>query len=303
VSHGALEPRYASLGDRALGQLVDGLIALGVFFLVGMLLSGRFGGGTAAGFELTGAPALILLGVLLLTMLAYFVVCEALFGTTLGKVVAEIQVTTADGRPIGMRASVVRNLLRLVDGVGGYLVAAFAVILTTHRVRLGDMAAGTVVTPRESGRAARAGALGVALLVMVGGVAGGFALRDSATTTARERDAAPLTATLARTVDAEHQPIEPATTFTPGASVISVAFRVTSAAPGSRLKAVWTAVDVGSAAPPNTELDESVLVVPGPVPGTFRLRRGPRPWPVGNYRVDLYLDDVLVVTLPYTVAP
>lgn len=301
MPHIALESKYASLGDRALGQLVDGLIAIGVFFLFGMFLSGRFGGMTAAGFELTGQPALILLGVLLVVMLAYFILCEALFGATLGKVVAEIQVTTREGQRIGMRASLVRNLLRLVDGIGGYLVGAFTVILTTRRVRFGDIAAGTIVIPRESGRAARAGALGAALVVAIGGIVGGFALRESPTLA--ESDGARLTATLARRVDADHRPIEPATTFSPESAVINVAFKVTNAPPGSRLKAVWTAVDVGAAAPPNTELDESLLVVPGPVPGTFRLSRGPRPWPVGDYRVDLYLDDELVVTLPYTVAP
>lgn len=298
-----VEPRSASLGDRALGQLVDGLIAVGVFFLFGMLLSGRFGGMTAAGFELTGLPALILLSVLLIVMLAYFILCEALFGATLGKVVAEIQVTTREGQRIGMRASLVRNLLRVVDGIGGYLVGAFTVILTSRRVRFGDMAAGTIVIPRESGPAVRAAALSVAVVVAIGGIVGGFALRDSPSVAGGQRDGAPLTATLARSVDSNHRPIEPATTFSPESPVINVAFQVTNAAPGSRLKAVWTAVDVGAAAPPNTELDESRLVVPGPVPGTFRLSRGPRPWPVGDYRVDLYLDDELVITLPYTVAP
>jgi uncharacterized RDD family membrane protein YckC len=298
-----VEPRYASLGDRALGQLVDGLIALGLFFLVGMLLSGRFGGRTAQGFELTGWPALILLGVLLVVMLAYFVVCEALFGATLGKIVAEVQVTTPDRQRIGMRASVIRNLLRLIDGIGGYLVAAFSVILTRRRVRFGDIAAGTIVIPRETGRAGRAGALAAALVVASGGIVGGLALRESPTLAATPGDGAPITAALARTVDTEHRALEPATTFSPESAVINVAFKVTRAPAGSRLKAVWTAVDVGDAAPPNTELDETMLTLTGPAPGTFRLKRGPRPWPVGDYRVDLYLDDELMVTLPYTVAP
>ncbi len=122
----------ASLGDRALGQLVDGLIVLGLFFLFGMWLGGRFGGVTAEGFELTGLPALILLGALALLMLGYFTVCEALFGVTLGKVVAETRVTTWRGERIGARAAIVRNLFRLVDGIGGYLVAAFAVIVTAR---------------------------------------------------------------------------------------------------------------------------------------------------------------------------
>ena len=38
---------HASLGDRALAQLVDGLIVIGLFFLFGMFLAGRFGGNPA----------------------------------------------------------------------------------------------------------------------------------------------------------------------------------------------------------------------------------------------------------------
>ena len=157
--------------------------------------------------------------------------------------------------------------------------------------------------PRETGRGGRAGALAAALVVAIGGIVGGFALRESPTLAVTPGNGAPLTATLARTVDTEHRPLEPATTFSPESAVINVAFKVTSAPVGSRLKAVWTAVDVGDAAPPNTELDETMLTLSGPAPGTFRLRRGPRPWPIGDYRVDLYLDDELIVTLPYTVAP
>ncbi|MGH2668337.1 MAG: hypothetical protein ACRDH5_04310, partial [bacterium] len=116
------------------------------------------------------------------------------------------------------------------------------------------------------------------------------------------REGAPLTATLARSVTADHQPVDPTTTFSPEDPSINVAFKATNVPPGSRLKAVWTAVDIGDAAPPNLELDESVLVVTGSAPGTFRLSRGPRPWPAGDYRVDLYLDDELVMTLAYKVS-
>ncbi len=94
-------PNYASLGDRALGQLVDGLIVLGLFFLFGIFLAGRFGGMTAHGFELTGLPALILLGTLFVIMLVYFVVAEVLFGLTLGKVVADLE--PGDLRLMGAR--------------------------------------------------------------------------------------------------------------------------------------------------------------------------------------------------------
>ena len=287
----------ASLGDRLLAQVVDGLLALGIFFSLGMALAGRFGGLTEEGFNLTGAPALILIGILIAVMLGYFIIAEGFFGMTLGKVVAEIQVAGRDGGRVGMRASVIRNLMRLIDGLGIYLIGAFSVILTTRRVRLGDLAAGTIVIRRDQGRVMRAGALIITLLLAAGGVWGGIFLRETPATTAGG-----VTASLALAVSPNHAPINPTTVFSPEAKAMYVAFRVPQAAPGSRLRAVWSTINVGAAAPPNTQIAESTLVLPGPSPGSFRFSRGPQPWPTGDYRVDLYLNDVLVITIPYKVA-
>ena len=293
--------QYASLGDRALAQLVDWLLAFGLFLLLGMLLARRFGGLTAEGFNLTGLPALALLGTVAVGMLAYFVLAEALFGRTLGKVVAEIQVRTVDGQPIGMRAAIKRNLMRAIDGfpfVPLYLVAAFSVLLTGRQVRLGDLVAKTIVVRRRTGVGKSTAAFTIALLVFVGGIAGAIALNGSAVSPST----GPIVATLATDVTASHQPIGPTSTFPPTAPVINLAFRIASVTPGATLRAVWTAVDVGAAAEPNSVMDETSLVVPGPAPGTFRLRRGSGLWPVGDYRVDLYVDDEHVVGLPYRVA-
>ena len=287
----------ASLGDRLLAQVVDGLVALGIFVLLGLTLAGKFGGLTDQGFELTGMPALILIGVLLSIMLVYFILLEAFFGTTLGKLVAEIKVATPDGGRITKRASIIRNLMRLIDGIGLYLVGAFSVILTSRSVRLGDMAAGTVVLRREMGRVARAGALLAALLLALGGIWGGVALRDAPAMTA-----GPVSATLALDVSPNHEPINPTTTFSPDVPVIHLTFRVSQVQPGSRLKAVWNAVNVGAATPANSQLAESSVTLPGPAPGNFRFRRGPKPWPVGEYKVDLYLNDQFVLSLPYKIS-
>jgi hypothetical protein len=141
-------------------------------------------------------------------MLAYFIVCEAFFGATLGKIVAEIQVKTSDGGTIGVRAAVIRNIMRVIDGIGGYLVAAFSVILTSRHVRLGNLAAGTAVMKRVSGRAPRVSALLAALLVAIGGIAGGFAVKSSPATTgmAAPGAARPVTSApgLARLPDVEN---------------------------------------------------------------------------------------------------
>ena len=293
VSHQALN--YASLGDRLLAQAVDGLVTVEIFVLLGLTLAGKFGGLTDQGFELTGMPALILMGVLLSVMLIYFILLEAFFGATLGKVVAEIKVTTGDGGVIGIRAAIIRNLMRFIDGFGVYLVGAFSVILTSRRVRLGDMAVGTVVLRRDTGRVARA--LLAALLLAVGGIWGGIALRD-----APAKTAGPISATLALGVSANHEPIDPTTTFSPDVAVIHVAFRASQVQPGSRLKAIWTIVNVGVVASLNTQLAESTVVLPGAAPGSFRFSRGAQPWPVGEYKVELYLNEQFVLSLPYKIS-
>jgi uncharacterized RDD family membrane protein YckC len=153
----------ASLGDRALAIALDTLVPLSAFIGAGLWIAPAFGGMTASGFQLEGAPALIVIACALVSALVYQIGFEGLTGTSLGKVVTGIRVTTADGQPIGFRAATVRNLMRFVDGLGVYLVAALPVLLTRRRQRLGDLAAGTMVVRRDYGRLRQI----LALLVLV----------------------------------------------------------------------------------------------------------------------------------------
>jgi hypothetical protein len=75
-------------------------------------------------------------------------------GRTPGKRALGLRVVLADGGAVGLRASAVRNLLRLVEGLPlSYLPAILAILLTRDNQRLGDLAAGTVVM-RETAVAA-----------------------------------------------------------------------------------------------------------------------------------------------------
>jgi uncharacterized RDD family membrane protein YckC len=171
-------PNFASLGDRLIAQAVDGLVAFGVFYFTGMIVAPYFGGATKNGFELKGGPAWIILAVTLILILAYFILAEAFFGATLGKMVAGIRVRALEDRPIGIRASAIRNLLRCVDGIGIYLVGAITVMMTRRKQRLGDLAAGTVVHRWEANRLVRIGALAGALFIAIIGAWGGYLLRN-----------------------------------------------------------------------------------------------------------------------------
>ena len=94
---------------------------------------------------------LLLLVVVLMVQLvaewAYFVASEmATGGRSLGKFVAGLRVVEDGGRPLGLRASVVRNLLRVVDILpSSYLVGLVAMVVSPEHKRLGDLAAGTLV--------------------------------------------------------------------------------------------------------------------------------------------------------------
>ncbi|MFZ5656419.1 MAG: RDD family protein, partial [Pseudomonadota bacterium] len=80
----------------------------------------------------------------------YPVVFEAVFdGRTPGKRALGLQVVSADGAPIGWRASFTRNLLRTVDMLPfGYAAGLVACLCDPAARRLGDMVAGTLVVHR-----------------------------------------------------------------------------------------------------------------------------------------------------------
>jgi uncharacterized RDD family membrane protein YckC len=91
------------------------------------------------------------LAVLLLIQLAfemlYFVVLEvATGGRSIGKRVLGLRVVKDGGFPIGLRESLIRNLLRTADALpANYLVGLTSMVVSAQGKRLGDVAAGTVV--------------------------------------------------------------------------------------------------------------------------------------------------------------
>lgn len=71
-------------------------------------------------------------------------------GRTLGKRMLGLRVLMSDGRPVGWGPSLIRNLLRVVDGLpGAYTVGLASVLLTRDFQRLGDIVAGTLVVHVE----------------------------------------------------------------------------------------------------------------------------------------------------------
>ena len=88
----------------------------------------------------------------LVALVAYFVVFEALWGRTLGKLITGTVVIDRNGRAPGFARALVRTLLRLIEVnpllIGG-LPAGIALLVTKRHQRMGDLLAGTYVVRKK----------------------------------------------------------------------------------------------------------------------------------------------------------
>ena len=135
----------AATAARATALIIDAVL---VFFVLGALVALATGqtnqSGGSVGFYLHGGPAFLWAAV----SLGYWIVCERLWGMTLGKRLFGIRVVGTDGGNPTWGQSVGRNLLRIVDAfpyVIPYLVGFIAAMTNGERQRVGDKVAGTRV--------------------------------------------------------------------------------------------------------------------------------------------------------------
>jgi uncharacterized RDD family membrane protein YckC len=77
--------------------------------------------------------------------MGYFALMEGSRGQTIGKMITKIKVVREDGRPIDMNQALVRNILRIIDGLFAYLIGAILIWRSDKKQRLGDSVAKTVV--------------------------------------------------------------------------------------------------------------------------------------------------------------
>jgi len=130
-----MEP--VGVGRRAVAVIIDSIL----LFVVGYVIAAATGNTTEAGFHMQGAPAIVFFAI----ALGYYIVMEAMSGATIGKRVMGLKVVKQSGEPLDWQASIVRNLMRIIDGFFFYLVGAVTVWFSKGRQRLGDMAAHTKV--------------------------------------------------------------------------------------------------------------------------------------------------------------
>jgi uncharacterized RDD family membrane protein YckC len=140
---------YAGVGRRFVAVLVDMVVLTVVLAVFGGAYSTSDNGTYRVGVEAGGWwPFLIFIG--------YYVVFEALTGWTIGKLVMGLRVVDEHGDSISWGQAVGRNLLRVVDALFFYFIAAVFVWSSSKRQRLGDRAANTFVIRGRGERRERA---------------------------------------------------------------------------------------------------------------------------------------------------
>jgi hypothetical protein len=70
---------------------------------------------------------------------------------------------------------------------------------------------------------------------------------------------------------------------------------------GDKVHGVWIADDVGDAAPKGTKIDDATLVYAGDNENAFSLTKPTNGWPLGKYHVDIYINDALAKTVPFSI--
>jgi uncharacterized RDD family membrane protein YckC len=125
---------------------VDGFLCLIAYLVIGSMVASQTGGMTDDGFAMEGTPALVAILLTFLVTLGYFAALESTSsGKTLGKLMAGIRVANESGGNATFSQALMRNILRLVDGLVFYIVGIILILNSDKKQRLGDRVAGTVV--------------------------------------------------------------------------------------------------------------------------------------------------------------
>ena len=128
---------------RGIAWIVDILFLSIFFFPATYLYSGKWIMGPEE--HLWGISDPICL-VFLFIIFAYLIVMEAYVGWTFGKRLLGMKVVDGSGIHVGLKKSVIRNLLRLVDGLPAFNILGVVLISSSEKgQRFGDRVAKTYV--------------------------------------------------------------------------------------------------------------------------------------------------------------
>ena len=149
-AHNASRYRFARLGDRFVAFALDTAFLFGLFAVVDAWAFMRWGTFNGSELQLTAASLLIAVTLNAIILFLYGWLLEAGCGATLGKALVGIRIVATTQRGL-LSASAIRNVLRIVDGLGFYVVGTAVAACSDIRQRIGDMFAQTAVIEQPFG--------------------------------------------------------------------------------------------------------------------------------------------------------
>lgn len=159
--------RLATLGDRFIAFVLDLVLLFALFAIVDAWAFMRWGIFEGNELQLTAASLVAAVTLNATILFLYGWLFEAAFGATLGKALVGIQVVRTNERG-RLSACAVRNFLRIVDGLGLYLVGIAVAACSTGRQRIGDICANTAVIEERLGIGIRLTAMLLWLATLAG---------------------------------------------------------------------------------------------------------------------------------------
>ena len=95
---------------------------------------------------------------------------------------------------------------------------------------------------------------------------------------------------------------EEETSFAPDTPKLFAMFKTKGIKDGDKVRGILIAEDVGDVAPANTKVFEKTLALDEDTDdGDFNFGKPTKGWPVGKYRVEIYVNDELAATTKFTI--
>lgn len=150
-----VELKIAGPGGRSFAFVIDWhirlLLALAWYVLGSLALIGSLSAADVSESAGTGFVYVVVLPASALFFLYHPVLEIAMRGRTPGKRMAGIRIVTQTGEVPSAGAILIRNVLRLLDSLPGvYAIGLAATVLSEQSVRIGDMAAGTLLVYEDT---------------------------------------------------------------------------------------------------------------------------------------------------------
>jgi uncharacterized RDD family membrane protein YckC len=138
------------LGRRISAALVDLVLLIALFVVLALTIGDSTTNDGSVSLALHGGAGAVYFALVVL----YYFVLEAAIGQTVGKLLLGLRVLRADGSRPSVARVALRTVLRIVDWLPFLYLVGFITMMATgrRRLRLGDLAAKTIVTRAPSTR-------------------------------------------------------------------------------------------------------------------------------------------------------